>query len=350
MMEITDGLLVTLIGFFGGIVLGLAARLPRFCTLGAIEDMLYGGSRTRVLMWPVAIAVAIAVTFIGRSYGVADIESAGHLRLDFNPIASILGGLIFGFGMALAGNCGYGALARVGGGDFRALLIVSGIGIASYMISIGPLAPLRLTLFSRIDGVEVSSTGIAHLAGDLTGLDPTTVALIVAAMIFALPMMDSDFRRNPKAILWGAAIGASIALGWIGTTYLRDTGFDPILVETHTFTTPLGESLIYLMTSQFGAAGFSVGSVLGVLVGAFAGSLYLGHFKWEACDDPRELQRQLGGAFLMGFGGVIALGCSVGQGLAAFSTLAMSAPLTLFAIVVGASLGLRFLVEGVGAR
>ncbi|NQW11924.1 MAG: YeeE/YedE family protein [Alphaproteobacteria bacterium] len=93
------------------------------------------------------------------------------------------------------------------------------------------------------------------------------------------------------------------------------------------------------------SVGVSIGSVTGVLVGAGTGAFWRGHFRWEACDDPRELRRQIGGAFLMGGGGVVALGCSVGQGLAAFSVLAISAPVTIAAIVLGAFIGLRFLVE-----
>jgi uncharacterized protein len=98
------------------------------------------------------------------------------------------------------------------------------------------------------------------------------------------------------------------------------------------------------MTSTAGGISFSVGSVLGVLIGAYAGSLWRGRFRWEACEDPRELGRQVGGAALMGVGGVIALGCSVGQGLSAFATLAWSAPVTLAAICLGAFLGLRSLI------
>ena len=115
---------------------------------------------------------------------------------------------------------------------------------------------------------------------------------------------------------------------------------------SHSFTAPVGDMLLYLMTSSGGGLGFGIGSVAGVILGAVLGSWSLGHFQWEACDDARELGRQIFGAALMGVGGVTALGCSVGQGLTAFATLAWSAPVTLAAIGVGAALGLRYLIRG----
>jgi len=112
------------------------------------------------------------------------------------------------------------------------------------------------------------------------------------------------------------------------------------------FTAPVGRTLIYLMTSTAGGVTFSVGAVVGVMLGALGGSVLRGMFKWEACEDPRELGRQVGGAVLMGIGGVIAMGCSVGQGVTAFAALAWSGPVTLAAIVAGALVGLRRLIAG----
>lgn len=117
-------------------------------------------------------------------------------------------------------------------------------------------------------------------------------------------------------------------------------------VNSHTFTSPLGETLLYLMTSSGGGLSFGVGSVAGVLIGAFIGSLIKGHFRWEACEDPRELTRQVLGAILMGFGAALAMGCTIGQGISAFSLLTLNAPLVFAAIFAGAALGLRQLITG----
>ncbi|MDJ0896249.1 MAG: YeeE/YedE family protein [Alphaproteobacteria bacterium] len=347
MLEWSDGAIGALIGLAGGVVLGLAARFPRFCTLGAIEDALYGGSLTRLMMWPVALAVAIGTSFLLYDLGFADLTSSVYLRMSFSPVASIAGGLLFGYGMALAGNCGFGALARAGGGDLRSLIIVMVIGISAYMVSVGPLAGLRLALFPRDSiGAEDVAPGIAHMSADALGIAPSIIAYGVAVVFAAVAFADPSFRSEVRMWLWSAVVGLAIASGWLGTTWLAETGFEGVPVESHTYIAPLGESLLYLMTSTGSEVGFSIGSVAGVLIGACLGSLMRGHFRWEACDDPRELRRQILGAFLMGVGGVVALGCSIGQGMSGFSTLALSAPVTAAAIGAGAVVGLRSLVEG----
>ena len=115
---------------------------------------------------------------------------------------------------------------------------------------------------------------------------------------------------------------------------------------SHTFSAPIGETVLYVLTSSGNTISFGTGSVLGVILGAFAGSLFKGQFRWEACEDPRELRRQIFGAALMGIGAVVAVGCSVGQGLSAFSVLAYSAPITLLCMMIGAAIGLRQLILG----
>ncbi|MGB1209037.1 MAG: YeeE/YedE thiosulfate transporter family protein, partial [Paracoccaceae bacterium] len=140
---------VALIGLGGGILLGLAARLGRFCTLGAIEDVLYGGSDVRLRLWGVAIGVAIMGSFGLISVGALDARQSYYLSVPWMPMASILGGLTFGYGMALAGNCGFGAIARLGGGDLRSFVIVLVMGVSAYGVLNGPLAPLRTWLFPQ---------------------------------------------------------------------------------------------------------------------------------------------------------------------------------------------------------
>ena len=134
--------------------------------------------------------------------------------------------------------------------------------------------------------------------------------------------------------------------GWAGTQWVATHGFSESTVISHTFTSPLGETLLFIMTSSGGGLSFGVGSVFGVLIGAFAGSLIKGHFRWEACEDPRELKRQVLGAVFMGFGAVLAMGCTIGQGISAFSLLTLNAPLVFGAIFIGAALGLRQLITG----
>src|SRR6056297_1983834 len=137
---ISENAFVALAGLLGGALLGLAARLGRFCTMGAIEDLLYGDSSLRMRMWILAIGLAVVGTFSLLGLGLVPLEQSFYLSITWMPLASVVGGLMFGYGMALAGNCGYGALARLGGGDMRSFVIVLVMGVTAYVVLSGPLA------------------------------------------------------------------------------------------------------------------------------------------------------------------------------------------------------------------
>ncbi|MCX7566146.1 YeeE/YedE family protein [Sulfitobacter sp. F26169L] len=342
---VSEPVLAALVGMFGGVLLGLAARIGRFCTLGAIEDLYYGESPLRLRMWGVAIGVSVIGTFGLSALGLLDFQQTLYIGRMWNPMESIVGGLLFGYGMALAGNCGYGALARVGGGDLRSLLIVLVMGISAYVTLGGPLSTLRLWLFGETQPAPAPD-GFAFSTAQILGVSTPTAGIAIGCLILVLTLLSRSLRHAPGHILWGAVAGVAIVSGWAGTQWIASRGFDAIPVVSHTFSAPIGESILYVMTSSGNTIGFGTGSIIGVVLGALAGSLIKGHFRWEACDDPRELRRQILGAALMGVGAVVAVGCSIGQGLSAFSVLSYSAPLTLICIMAGAALGLRQLIWG----
>jgi uncharacterized membrane protein YedE/YeeE len=338
------GAQAALVGLFGGVILGLAGRMGYFCSLGALETAVYGHDQTRLRMWGMALGTAIIGVFTLNAAGIFDFSQSFYHQVKWNPLASIFGGLLFGYGMAMAGNCGYSALTRFGGGDLRALVVLVVMAIFSFITLNGPLAAPRLLLIPEEPSEEISS--IAYTLGEITGIAPFAIALAFATVLILWALSYEKLRNNPEQIFWSVAVGFAITFGFWGTSFLNDSSFGEVMVESYTFTAPLGRTLIWLMTSSAGGLVFSVGSVLGVITGAFIGSSIKRDFKWEACEDPRELGRQVGGAALMGIGGVTALGCSVGQGLSAFSTLAYSGPVTLAAIAAGGLIGLRHLIHG----
>lgn len=337
------GVLAALVGLAGGLVLGLAARLGDFCTLGALEAATYGGDQTRLRLWGVVLAVAILATQFGAMAGLIDLSATFYHSLEWNALGSILGGLVFGYGMALAGNCGFGALVRFGGGDLRSLVVVVVMGIFGFIALSGPLAPLRVMLFPQPEAT--GPQGIVHDLGRL-GLPPALVIVGIALSFLAWALAHRGLRQSPRQIAWGVAAGLAVAWCFLGTTWLAAESLGEVAVEGPSFTAPVGRTLIFLMTSTAGGITFSVGSVVGVMVGSLIGSTIRGLFRWEACEDPRELGRQVGGAALMGIGGVVAMGCSVGQGVTGFATLAWSGPVTLAAIAAGALVGLHRLIAG----
>ncbi len=338
------GAQAALVGLFGGIILGLAGRMGHFCSLGALETAAYGHDQTRLRMWGVALGTAIIGVFTLNAAGIFDFSLSFYHQVKWNPLASIFGGLLFGYGMAMAGNCGYSALTRFGGGDLRALVVLVVMAIFSFITLNGPLAAPRLLLIKEEPSEEISS--IAYTLGAATDIAPFAIALAFATVLILWALSYEKLRNSHEQIFWSVAVGFAITFGFWGTSFLNDISFGEVMPESYTFTAPLGRTLIWLMTSSAGGLVFSVGSVLGVIIGAFIGSSIKRDFKWEACEDPRELGRQVGGAALMGIGGVTALGCSVGQGLSAFSTLAYSGPVTLAAIAAGGLIGLRHLIHG----
>ena len=334
-----------LIGLIGGITLGIAARVGRFCTLGAIEDALYSSDDHRLHMWGIAVGVAIIGTHLALTSEMLQASETAYLDRVWNPIATIVGGLLFGYGMALSGNCGYGALARLGGGDLRSLVIVIVMGLSAYVVMSGPLAHARVWLFpAEVDAVNPQ--GLSQIVFEEFGISYAFTGSVVGAILILIALSSKDMRRSSGHIFWGTIVGLAIVSGWIGTYWIAQNGFGVEPIETHTFAAPIGDTIYYGMTASGNTVSFSVGSVLGVVIGASLGSYSKGHFRWEACEDPRELRRQIGGASLMGVGAILAVGCSVGQGISAFSMLAFSAPVATVAIFVGAAFGLRQLIQG----
>lgn len=347
MFELTDLHLALLAGFGGGMLLGLAARVGRFCVMGALEDAVYGDDLGRMRMLVMAAAVAIAGSFLLIGTGLLDVEATLYFRRAWSPAGSVVGGLLFGIGMSFVGTCVFGALARAGGGDLRGLIMVVTVAISALATAGGPLQPLRIWLVPpNAAAGGAADVGLAHWLGEMVGVSPVLPALAIAAVLVLWVRRDPRFRRPGRHLVWSVAAGLAIVLAWAATMRLAVTGFSGIQVEAFSFVAPTGQSLLYLMTAASAAPDFAVGSVAGVLAGAALGSLVKGEFRWEACDDARELRRQMLGAALMGVGGMLALGCTIGQGLAAMSLLAVSAPVTVLAIMVGARLGLFWLVEG----
>jgi hypothetical protein len=347
MPEISDAGLAALIGLATGMILGLASRIGRFCSLAAIEDASYGGNDNRLRMWGIALGVAILGTHLLMSAGLLNPADIFYLTR-WSIVGAVAGGLLFGVGMALAGNCGFGALARIGGGDFRSGVVVVTMGITAYATISGPLSGLRLAL---VPGQSSESpSGIAQMLESAIGLPPLATATLIAALLAGLAMRGADWSEFRPHAIWAAIVGVTIAATWGALQWLHFESFESISVANHTFAAPIGETILFAMTSSGTAVTFGMGSVLGVVAGAFLGNTRLGHFRWEACDDARELGRQLVGASMMGVGAVLASGCSIGQGLSAFSVLGLSAPVTLLSIYAGARIGLHFLIYGQGFR
>ncbi|MEE9315299.1 MAG: YeeE/YedE family protein [Rhizobiaceae bacterium] len=345
MEELSVGTIAAICGLLGGVVLGFSARWGRFCTLGAIEDAVLGGDTNRLRSWGIAIAVAIVGTYGMNQAGIIEISNSFYVASPTTILATIVGGFLFGVGMAFVGTCGFGTLARVGGGDLKSVVTFLVMGITAYATLRGASAYLRVALFGNPEPAE-NTASFAALAERTFGLDASIAAYLIAALIAAFCFSSAKFRRDYKRILVGVLVGLVIVWGWYGSGVIAADEFEPYPLENFTFSAPLGETIMYVMTMSGAALKFGIGATLGVVIGAAITSIIQTHFRWEACDDAREMRRQIGGGMLMGFGSVTALGCTIGQGLSAASALAYSAPIAMVSIFIGAWLGLHYLIEG----
>ncbi|MER2252898.1 YeeE/YedE family protein [Methylorubrum podarium] len=331
------------LGLVLGALLGLVARRGRFCTLGAVEDAVYARDTRRARAWMLAAGIAILGTHLLETYAGLDLARSIYAgpRLEWGAL--IVGGTMFGFGMALVGTCGFGALLRLGGGDLRAFLVLLVLGLSAYM-AISGLTGLARVALTGSSSLDVGSQRLGTLLG-LGRVGTETLAIVAAAGLVLVALASRDFRKS-RPLLYGAvAIGCLIAAGWWTNGVAGYDEFEARTVGSFSFARPVGDTLLYAMLATGTNVDFGVGSVVGVILGAFAAARSTDDFRWEAPDDAREVKRHLLGAFLMGTGGVTALGCTIGQGLSGLSTLSVGSILALTFILAGARAGLYYLVD-----
>lgn len=334
-------------GFACGLLAGASARGGRLCSMGAIEDAIVATDWRAAKAWGLAVAVAIAGTQLLAASGVFVAADSNYAGGQFDWLAAIIGGLFFGFGMALVGTCGFGLVVRFGGGDLRALVSSAVVGVAAFAFTAGFLQPFRALLSGHMAGeVPGGSATVSGLVGYL--VDPGAISVLIAiiALLFAAPaLLDAKVRRRRRLV--GAAVGLGVAVtaGWAVTAAAIDN-MENARLESLSFVAPVGRMLLAAMGEPLQFATFGVASVAGVASGAFLVAAWRDELRWEAFDDAREMRRHLGGAVLMGLGGVLARGCTIGQGMSASSVLALTAPLTILGVVLGAKLGLVLLLEG----
>lgn len=345
MPDLPPFLVRTMLGLVLGIALGFVARRGRFCTLGAIEDAVYGKDTRRFRTWLLAVAVAIAGVHALEGAGYLDLSRAIYTTARIEWGGALIGGLLFGVGMALVGTCGFGTLVRIGGGDLKSLVAFLVMAFTAMMTMRGLTGLVRVRAIEPLSYDLVGS--LSQRIPDVLGLTGATGQLFpfVVALVIAGAACTVGFLRSGWPVVTGIAIGLIVVLGWWATGSAGYDPFDTRRVESFSFVAPLGETVLYLMLASGLRPDFPVGTVVGVLVGAFLAAKSEGHFRWEAPDDAREMKRHLLGAFLMGFGGIAALGCTIGQGITGVSTLAVGSFIAIGSILVGARLGLYFLVE-----
>lgn len=346
--------LVNLSGLILGLILGATVQRSNFCTMGAISDLVLTKDTSRLRSWVLAIAVAMLGCQLLHLAGLIDLGGSIYAGGNLGWLGAIIGGLLFGFGMVQAGGCGNRTLVRLGAGNLKSLLVVLMIGIAGYATLRGLFGPARVWLESwsvlDLKARGLTSQALPVLIAPAIGIGERSLrwllGLALPALLLAWTFKDARFRARPLLILAGLVVGLVIVAGWAATGILGADDFEPVPLVSMTFVAPIGNALVYLMTFTGAKLDFGISSVGGVLLGAFLMAKADGSFRLESFANAQDFLSHLLGGVLMGVGGVMALGCTIGQGLTGLSTLALGSFVAVGGIVIGGILGVRYLEEG----
>ncbi len=349
-MEFTNIHLVTGIGFVLAALFGAVANRTNFCTMGAVSDWVNMGLKGRFGAWVLAMGIAVAGAQILELTGLVDIGSSIYRTTNFGLGGYIIGGLLFGVGMTLGGGCGQRTLVRVGTGNLKSLVVLLVLAVSAYMTLRGILALLRVAAIEpmTIDLAEqgIADQGLASVFAGWFGFEATNtlrwiIGFIVAALLIGWALRQKAIWEARENLVAGIVIGLIIIAAWVTTGIVGVDDFDPIPVEAMSFIAPTGNTLSYLMTFTGSTINFGIAIVLGVIFGSFLYALFSRTLAIETFSDRSDMINHLTGGLLMGFGGVLALGCTVGQSISGISTLALGSFVAAFFIVVGSALTMR---------
>ncbi|MGB0846260.1 MAG: YeeE/YedE family protein [Thiolinea sp.] len=367
-------------GFVIAFIMGATASKTNFCTMGAVSDWVNMGDLGRFRSWLLAIAVA--------TIGVVLLEMAGMVRADgsFPPYRSgsliwlenLLGGLIFGIGMTFASGCGNKCMVRMGGGNIKSIFVFLIIAVIAYFM-VTPFPGTDITLYSSLfypwmNPLAISLENGQDLGSIVSGAEGALntrliIGLALGGILLAIVFMSHDFRGSSDHVWGGVIIGLCVLAAWYITSNIMvdadgesmnlfdyygewdmlaesdegkpaaGNGLNP---QSFTFINPMGQTFGYGI-SGFNSAllTFGIMAFFGVVAGSFAWSLITRTFRIEWFASVNDFLMHLLGAVLMGFGGVLAMGCTIGQGITGISTLALGSFITFIGIVLGSALTMK---------
>lgn len=349
------------LGSVGLVSMGLGALMHRthFCTMGAVSDAVVMGSFDRLRQWALALIVAIVGFALFSWAGWISPLNTVYATPSVLWLSALLGGLLFGWGMVLASGCGAKSLVRLGAGNLKSLIVLLVMGIFALITIKGILAVPRVQYIEALAWMPMHGVFLGQWASQAFGIEMGQ-GMIVSAVVFAMLLaiwisQDRNFF-NAHNLSAGIAVGILVCLMWLISGVLGHGLEHPETLEeffvatssrkmeAFSLTAPVALGLDALMYFSDGTRRFTFGmaSVLGIIVGAFISAKLSGHLKLEAFVNRTDLLRHLAGGALMGVGGVLALGCSLGQGLSGMSTLSVSSVLATLAMVLGAYGALKF--------
>lgn len=340
-------------------VFGAIAQRTHFCTMGAVSDIVNIGDWSRMRMWLLAVGVAMIGfnTMVGLGWVEARHSVYAAPRLIW--LSNLVGGLMFGFGMVLASGCGSKTLVRVGGGNLKSVVVFLVLGVSAYATLRGITAVLRVATVDAVAATLPAGQDLPSLLAPVLGLGKARLALLLGGVLGAGLVLWAVMRpegRSADVLIGGFGIGAVVVAVWwvsgrLGFVAEHPQTLEPSFLATNSrsmeslsFVAPVAYLLDWLMLFSDKSKVLTVGivSTLGVIAGSAVVALAQRSFRWEGFGGVEDLANHLVGALLMGVGGVVALGCTIGQGLSGLSTLALGSFVAMAGILAGAVAGLRW--------
>ncbi len=367
-MEFTIHNQVLLSVFVVAVVLGAIANKTNFCTMGAVSDWVNMGDTGRMRAWLLAMVVALI--------GVLGMEAANVISFssgtfppyrteNFAWLRYLLGGLMFGIGMTLGSGCGSKTLIRVGGGNLKSVVVLVIASVMAYLMMWTSFFEIAFMSWIGPTSVSLAKFGIpsqelpAIVAG-VTGMESSPAFRLIIGAMVAIALLififkSGDFRKSFDNILGGTVVGLAVVGGWymtggsMGVAWkdFADMAVDVpsrVNVQSYTFISPMGDSVRYLMEpTNLLFVNFGVTALVGVIVGSFLYAIIARRFRVEWFASGGDFSNHVVGGVLMGVGGVLAMGCTIGQAVTGVSTLAIGSILTFLAIVGGAAATMKFM-------
>jgi len=330
--------------------------------MGAITDLVTFGDWRRMRMWLLAIAIAIVGAAALQDAGLVTLTKSIYTGQRVPWLSHLAGGFLFGFGMTLASGCGSKTLLRIGAGNLKSLIVLVFLGISAYMTLKGLFAVFRVNALDvvRLDvgALGAATSDLPTVVGALGAGAAMRLALpfVIASLVAAFVFASRDFRHSRDMIFGGIVIGAVIVAGWYISAHLGYLPEDPNTLEekfvatntgraeSYSFVAPVAYliELLMLWSDQSRIVTFGIAGALGMIVGSGLMALATRTFRWEGFSSVDDLVHHVIGGILMGFGGVTALGCTIGQGLSGLSTLALGSFLAFGAIIGGSVAALKY--------
>jgi len=318
-------------GLLIGVLFGMTVQATGFCLNRSLRERWSQTSTAKMGAFSLAIGVAILGSQTLHAAGLVDLSTAIYLAPSFSWLLVPLGGLMFGYGMMIANGCAARTLVLFAHGNMRSFVVLLCLVIAAFATLTGVLAPWR-------SAIGAASTTSVPLIIEQASWIKWSVVVLVSLVTIGYGLRHANPFQHTRAFVSGVVIGLLVVFGWLVTGWLGFDEFDPKPASSLTFISPIGESIQYLMIATGMKPTFGIAVVSGVLAGSFLTAAARGQLRIEGFHQPRDILRYMSGGALMGIGGALAMGCSVGQGLTGLSTLSLHSVLAAVSILVGARL------------